>query len=236
MIPVLEDGSLGKLHDLEFISGNGGPGYISHPHQTMKDRSGRWLVVPSQGRLQGVGKLTVFAIDEEQGSLKETFIQKGRTGAEPRHCVFHPGNKYCYCVNEKDSTVAAYDFDEKTGKLALKQLLTSLPEDYAGDGWASAIDIHPEGHTLYVSNRKHDSITVYHLDEATGNMTYIQNIKTGGEQPRFITLNPEGTRLLAANELSDTITVFEILKDGTLKDTGRKNATESPVCIAWKTC
>ena len=67
VIPVLEDGSLGKLHDLEFISGNGGPGYISHPHQTMKDRSGRWLVVPSQGRLQGVGKLTVFAIDEEQG-------------------------------------------------------------------------------------------------------------------------------------------------------------------------
>ena len=113
VIPVLEDGSLGKLYDLEFISGNGGPGYISHPHQTMKDRSGRWLVVPSQGRLQGVGKLTVFAIDEEQGSLKETFIQKGRTGAEPRHCVFHPGNKYCYCVNEKDSTVAAYDFDEK---------------------------------------------------------------------------------------------------------------------------
>ena len=39
-------------------------------------------------------------------------------------------------------------------------------------------------------------------------MTYIQNIKTGGEQPRFITLKPEGTRLLAANELSDTITVF----------------------------
>ena len=74
------------------------------------------------------------------------------------------------------------------------------------------------------------------VNNSTGNMTYIQNIKTGGEQPRFITLNPEGTRLLAANELSDTITVFEILKDGTLKDTGRKIATESPVCIAWKTC
>ncbi len=55
-------------------------------------------------------------------------------------------------------------FDEKTGKLALKQLLTSLPEDYAGDGWASAIDIHPEGHTLYVSNRKTwTAFTVYHL-------------------------------------------------------------------------
>lgn len=127
VIPVLEDGSLGKLHDLEFISGNGGPGYISHPHQTMKDRSGRWLVVPSQGRLQGVGKLTVFAIDEEQGSLKETFIQKGRTGAEPRHCVFHPGNKYCYCVNEKDSTVAAYDFDEKTEEYFK---IHNRPDDY----------------------------------------------------------------------------------------------------------
>ena len=88
--------------------------YTSHPHQTMKDRSGRWLVVPSQGRLQGIGKLTVFAIGEEQGSLKETFIQKGRTGAEPRHCVFHPGNKYCYCVNEKDSTVCLLYTSQKT--------------------------------------------------------------------------------------------------------------------------
>ena len=111
LIPVLEDGSLGKIKELYFISGNGGPGYISHPHQTMLDRSGRWLAVPSQGRLQGVGKITLFEINGIEGTLRKHFAIKGRTGAEPRHCVFAPSNRFCYCVNEKDSTVAAYRFD-----------------------------------------------------------------------------------------------------------------------------
>lgn len=145
LIPVLEDGSLGKIKELYFISGNGGPGYISHPHQTMLDRSGRWLAVPSQGRLQGVGKITLFEINGTEGTLRKHFAIKGRTGAEPRHCVFAPSNRFCYCVNEKDSTVAAYRFDENEGTLEPMQILTSLPEDYAGDGWASAIDMDAGG-------------------------------------------------------------------------------------------
>ncbi len=235
VIPVQTDGSLGKIKELVFISGNGGPGYISHPHQVNQDRTGTWLLVPSQGRLQGVGKITVFRIDSDQGTIRETFIVKGRTGAEPRHCVFHPNNRYCYCVNEKDSTVALYCFDQNAGSLEPRQIVTSLPEDYAGDGWASAIDMAPDGRTLYVSNRKHDSVTVYRLDQENGKMTMIQNQKTHGEQPRFITVTPDGTQLLAANELTDTITCFTVEADGTLTDQGRSIQAESPVCVAFKT-
>ncbi|MGN0373374.1 MAG: lactonase family protein [Enterocloster sp.] len=235
VIPVNEDGSLGKIRQLKFISGNGGPGYISHPHQTAQDRTGKWLLIPSQGRLQGVGKITVFRIDSQRGDIEETFAVKGRTGAEPRHCVFHPNNRFCYCVNEKDSTAALYYFEEETGRLELQQIVTSLPEDFPGDGWASAIDIQPEGRTLYVSNRKHDSVTVYALDQETGRMTMIQNVKTGGEQPRFITVTPDGRQLLAANELTDTISCFDIEEDGRLKDSGTVIRAESPVCAIFKT-
>ncbi len=234
VIPVLEDGSLGRIKELEFISGNGGPGYVSHPHQVNQDKTGNWLLVPSQGRLQGVGKITVFRIDSDQGTIRETSLVKGRTGAEPRHCVFHPNNRFCYCVNEKDSTVTLYYFDQEKGSLEPEQIITSLPEDYAGDGWASAIDIRPDGRTLYVSNRKHDSVTVYSLDQDNGKMTMIQNQKTGGEQPRFITVTPDGRELLAANELTDTITCFDIEEDGTLTDRGRSIETESPVCVVFK--
>lgn len=235
LIPVLEDGSLGKIKELYFISGNGGPGYISHPHQTMLDRSGRWLAVPSQGRLQGVGKITLFETNGTEGTLREHFAIKGRTGAEPRHCVFAPSNRFCYCVNEKDSTVAAYRFDENEGTLEPMQILTSLPEDYAGDGWASAIDMDAEGKTLYVSNRKHDSVSVYHLDAETGRMSWMQNVKTGGEQPRFLTVSPDGAWVVAANEVTDTIACFKRNEDGSLQENPVMVATESPVCVVFKT-
>lgn len=233
VIPVKEDGSLDRIKELYFISGNGGPGYISHPHQTAQDRTGRWLLVPTQGRLQGVGKITAFRIDSENGTLEETFAVKGRTGAEPRHCVLHPNNRFCYCVNEKDSTVTFYRFDEETGELAPCQILTSLPEDFAGDGWASAIDMDPKGRALYVSNRKHDSVTVYELDPETGKMKMVQNLRTHGEQPRFITVTPDGSQLLVANELTDTIRCFDIDEKGYLRDSGREILSESPVCVAF---
>jgi len=236
VIPVQADGSLGHIKELYFISGNGGPGYISHPHQTALDRSGKYLFVPSQGRLQGVGKVTVFRIDAEHGTLEEVQTVRARSGAEPRHIVFHPNNRFAYLVNEKDSTVTYFGFEEESGSLIPRQILTSLPEDFFGDGWASAIDIAPDGRTLYLSNRKFDSITVYSIDQETGKLSMTQNIPTLGAQPRFIMATPDGKEVWAANELSDTITIFDVNpSDGKLAYSGVQVQTESPVCAAIKT-
>lgn len=233
VMPVMENGSLGKIQDLFFISGDGGPGHISHPHQICIDRSGKWMLVPTQGRLQGVGKVTSYRIHEEDGSLEETGFLKARTGGEPRNCVFHPNNHWMYFLNEKDSTMWFCLFDEESGTMTPQQILTTLPEDYAGDGWASGLIISENGKMLYASNRKHDSITVFSTDPETGRMTYIQNIKTGGGQPRFITFSPDGTQVIAANETTDNLTFFDIDPvDGTLVKTGMLD-TESPVCIAF---
>ena len=114
--------------------------------------------------------------------------------------------------------------------------MTTLPEDFPGDGWASAIEIGIDGTYLYLSNRKHDSVTVFGLDQENGHMTYLQNIKTKGEQPRFITINPDGTMLLAANELTDTICCMDIDPEtGLLAYSGTEIAAESPVCVVFKT-
>ena len=235
LIPVLKDGSLGKIKELYFISGNGGPGYISHPHQTMLDRSGRWLAVPSQGRLQGVGKITLFEITEQRNTERAFCHQGTHRGRAETLAYLHRATVLRYCVNEKDSTVAAYRFDENEGTLEPMQILTSLPEDYAGDGWASAIDMDAEGKTLYVSNRKHDSVSVYHLDAETGRMSWMQNIKTGGEQPRFLTVSPDGEWVAAANEVTDTIVCFKRNENGSLQENPVVVETESPVCIVFKT-
>lgn len=232
VMPVLEDGSLGKIEELYFISGDGGPGHISHPHQICLDRTGKWMLVPAQGRLQGVGKVTSFRIDEENGTLQEASFLKARTGGEPRNCVFHPNNRFLYFLNEKDSTMWFCLFDEKTGVMDPQQILTTLPETYPGDGWASGLIMSEDGKTLYASNRKHDSITVFSVDQESGRMTYLQNIKTGGGQPRFITFTPDEKSVIAANETTDTLTFFDIQNDGTLSAAGMLSS-ESPVCIAF---
>lgn len=234
VMPVLEDGSLGKIEDLYFISGNGGPGHISHPHQICIDRSGKWMIVPTQGRLQGIGKVTSFRINEDTGALEETAFLKARTGGEPRNCVFHPNNRWLYFLNEKDSTMWFCLFDQNTGTMEPQQILSVLPEDYAGDGWASGLIMSEDGSVLYASNRKHDSITVFGTDPESGRMTYLQNIKTGGGQPRFITFSPDGKQVIAANETTDDLTFFDVDPVNGRLTEKEMLATESPVCVVFK--
>lgn len=79
-------------------------------------------------------------------------------------------------------------------------------------------------------------VTVFGLDQENGRMTYLQNIKTKGEQPRFITIKPDGTKLLAANKLTDTICCMDIDPEtGLLSYSKTEIEAESPVCVVFKT-
>lgn len=228
-----DDGTLaGVVHNYP-IDGIG-EGNVSHPHQVAQDRTGDYLFVSCQGRKAGFGQVDVFKIDHETGELERTCVVRSREIAEPRHFVAHPNNVWCYGVNEKDYSVTYYQFDAATGQLEAKQILPTLPDTYTGDGWASGIVMDPEGGYVVVSNRKHDSLTSFAIDAETGYLAYRDCIKTGGQQPRFITFDPAGNEILAANELSDTITVFSLNKnDGTFAPTGVTIATESPVCAIF---
>lgn len=234
VIPRNKDGSLRELKALYTIPGLQ-EGTVSHPHQVMQDKSRNYLVVSCQGRKQGFGQVIVFRIHSDSGELEETCAVRSREIAEPRHLVFHPGNRFAYGVNEKDYSVTYYQFDEISGVLKAIQILPTLPDTYTGDGWASGIVIEPGGRYVVVSNRKHDSITCFQVDQDTGMLTLKDCIKTGGEQPRFISMNFEGDRVVAANELTDTIREFELdMQTGRLVDAGYTVETESPVCVIYK--
>ena len=63
LIPVLKDGSLGKIKELYFISGNGGPGYISHPlRRCLTGADAGWQFHPRDG----------FRVSEKLHYLKQT--------------------------------------------------------------------------------------------------------------------------------------------------------------------
>jgi 6-phosphogluconolactonase len=87
---------------------------------------------------------------------------------------------------------------------------------------------------LYASNRKHDSLAWYVIDEDTGRLTYQAEIPSGGKEPRGFAIDPTGTFLLAAHERSDNVVVFQIdPSTGRLIKTGLEANISHPVCVKF---
>jgi 6-phosphogluconolactonase (cycloisomerase 2 family) len=159
---------------------------------------------------------------------------QAQPGAGPRHAAFHPHAPYLYVINELDSTVSAYRFDADRGTLTELQVLTTLPAEFSGRSTGAEIAVAPSGQYVYVSNRGHDSIAIFSLDDRTGGLTPVGWAPTQGRQPRHFALDPAGNFLYAANQASDSITTFRIDQTrGTLQSTGQVIQTGSPVSIVF---
>ena len=234
--PINKDGSLAPRSDLFIPPGEPGPWrdeqHGPHPHQARFDLTGRWIVVPDKG----LDKLHVLRLDSSNGKLVAVSSQAARYGAIPRHIGFHPTRPYAYVVNEMDSTVNAYHWNSETGALKTFQRIPTTPTTYTGDNTGAEIAVHPSGKFVYASNRGHDSIAIYSVDQSSGMLDHIGWESVQGKKPRFFGLDPNGDHLYAANENSHTIVEFLVdIESGKLKPTGQIIETGSPSCIAFAT-
>jgi 6-phosphogluconolactonase (cycloisomerase 2 family) len=236
VLSVNADGSLGAPTDVVATKGELGPHRTEqpgpHPHQCPFDPSGRFVVVPDKG----FDRLFVFTIDSATGRLVPADPPSARTrsGAGPRHIAFHPRLPYAWVINELDSTVTAYRFGQ-TGALEAIQIMTSLPSTFTGDNTGAAIVVSPSGRFVYASNRGHDSVAIFRVDESNGMLSPVGWESTKGSTPRFIGLTPAGTRLVAANQRSDSIVEFRVDQAaGTLTATGQVVKVNTPVCIVFR--
>jgi 6-phosphogluconolactonase (cycloisomerase 2 family) len=110
-----------------------------------------------------------------------------------------------------------------------------LPSTYTGNNTGAAIVVSPSGRFVYVSNRGHDSVGVFRVDESSGMLAAVGWEPTKGSTPRFIGLDPAGTHLYAANQRSDSIVEFAV--DGTsgaLNATGQVVKANTPVCVVFR--
>ena len=109
------------------------------------------------------------------------------------------------------------------------------PTTTAGERNSTAeSEIHPSGKFLYVSNRGHNSIALFSIDQSKGTLTLVDHFKTGGRTPRSFALDPTGRNLLAANQRSDDIFVFRLDDEtGRLTPTGGRVEMDAPVCLEF---
>ncbi len=186
----------------------------------------------------GLDKVFVYKLDPAAGTLtpNDPPSVSVAPGAGPRHFAFHPSGKHAYVINEIACTVTAFDYDAKDGVLTEIQTLSTLPdgESVRPEYSTAEVQVHPGGRFVYGSNRGHDTITVFAVDEKTGKLSQIQNISTQGKTPRGFGIDPTGQYLLAGNQASGTITIFRIDADsGKLKPTGQQLQVGSPVCVKF---
>lgn len=229
-----EDGMLGEIVSTTRLEGKK-EGTVSCAHQCIWDQTGEYLFVVTQARVQGYGMVRVFRFHPENGSLEMTDTYYAREHDEPRHVSIHPNNRYVYLINEKGNKMTYLEFDEKKGTLAARQNLPSLPDTYTGEGQASASLLDEKGDILIGSNRIHESIVLYRINQNTGYMTELGYYSSLGLTPRFITFNLDYSRFYMANEDSDTIVEMKLdSASGKMEYTGRIIPTESPVCITFR--
>jgi 6-phosphogluconolactonase len=185
----------------------------------------------------GLDKVMIYQIDRDGGKLRPNDPPWATVhpGAGPRHFDFHPNGRYAYLINEIDSTMTAFSYDAARGALTELHSLPTLPQGFDGRSSCADVHVHPSGKYLYGSNRGHDSIVIYGIDEATGRLTYIGHEPTQGRTPRGFNVDPSGNFLLAANQNTDTVVSFRIdPATGRLAATGHVAQVPTPVCLKFR--
>jgi 6-phosphogluconolactonase len=184
----------------------------------------------------GLDKVLIYRFDPTTAKLtpNDPAAADVAPGAGPRHFAFHPTGKFAYVINELANTVTAFAYDPDAGKLTEVQTIKTLPDDFTSDSYTAEVVVHPSGKFVYGSNRRHDTIAAFQVDESTGKLTAIGHTPTGGKEPRNFAIEPGGKWLLAANQNSHTVFVFRIDEaSGKLESSGHSIECPSPVCVRF---
>jgi putative heme-binding domain-containing protein len=200
-------------------------------HSINLDPSNKFAVVADLG----MDKLLVYKFDARKGTLTPNDPASLDTApaAGPRHFAFHPDGKHAYYCGEIDSTVNALEWDADKGSFKKIQSLTTLPKPTEGNSTAEVV-VHPSGKFVYVSNRGHNSIAIFKVDQKTGELSTVGHQGEGIKIPRNFSVDPSGTWLLVANQDGHSVIVFEINQDtGELKPTTTKIEVGAPVCLRF---
>ena len=220
------DGSLKKLQkiSLEYPE-------RSNPHSVNISSNNKYVYITDLGN----DRIWIFNLDVDAKSLKpnETPYVQITEGSGPRHFAFSKRNNYAYTINELNGSISAFKI-EQDGSLAHLEDISSLPEDFKGENSAADIHIHPSGNFLYVSNRGHNSVGSFKIDQKTGILENIGFTNTKGATPRNFAISPKGDFLYVANQDSNDLVSFKIdSESGKLTNIGEKLDVMTPVCIEF---
>jgi 6-phosphogluconolactonase len=234
-LPIHPDGSLGEpATTIQHTGSSVNPQRQAGPHAH--------FICPSPDNRfalncdLGLDQVLVYRLDAAAATLtsNDPPFAAVAPGAGPRHLTFSPDGKFVYVINEMGSTISAFSYHSTDAAMTEVQTLSTLPKDFSTNNTCAEIVLHPSGKFLYGSNRGHDSITVFAVDQKSGRLAFVEHQSSKGRTPRHIAIDPTGYWLFAENQASDSVIVFAIDADtGKLRPTGQSLTVGSPVCAVF---
>jgi 6-phosphogluconolactonase len=180
----------------------------------------------------GTDQLNIFSLEGDKLIQNGQKFAKLDPGSGPRHFDFHPDGETIFVICELNSTIATFKMVNQNWEK--KQVISTLPGDFKGTSYCADIHVSDDGKFLYGSNRGHNSIAVFEINNDTKQLKSIGFVSVEGDWPRNFALSPDGNYLLAANQKSGNITVFKINKEtGMPEFTGKEIKIPAPVCIEF---
>jgi len=179
-------------------------------------------------------RVYAFAIDHATGALKQSKFVTSNSFQGPRHLILNKRGDILYVLNQTGSSVVVFRHDGNGGLNEL-QAISTLPPDYNGrQNHSAEILLHPNGKTLYVSNRVHDSLVAFRIAN-DGKLTKIQTNSSGGESPWSFVLAKGGQHLICSNRKSNNLVVFRIeASTGKLNRLPGKITVPEPVSVVLR--
>jgi 6-phosphogluconolactonase len=236
VFPVLATGGVGDT--LQFIQFEGSSLIperqdAPHAHSALMSRDNRRLYVADLG----TDKIMVYDFEAETGLLtpaEEPWISCP-AGAGPRHMVLHYRLDVLYVAEELSSSISVF----KTGDIPeddtrVIQRIPTLPTEYRDENSVADIHISPGGKHLYVSNRGHNSIAVFSIDQEDGSLSPIEFQSSLGNWPRSFNLSYYADLMAVANRKTDNIILLSRdSSTGMLEETGLEISVKDPKCIKF---
>jgi len=201
----------------------------SHAHWCGFSPDNRFAFVPDLG----LDKVVIYKVDAAASKLEPHGFGEITPGGGPRHMKFHTNGKWIYVLHELDLKVTVFDFDAEAGTMTAKQTIETVPRNELAKELfksCSEIRVHPSGKFVYAANRGHDTITVFSVNQQTGELTFIEREFVRGATPRNFNLNPSGKWLLAAGQDSHPLACFGVNQD-TGELTYNRQVVLAPSCI-----
>jgi 6-phosphogluconolactonase len=202
-----------------------------HIHCVLLSPDERFLLVNDLG----TDHIWIFHVDLKTAELKETGAPwQAKPGSGPRHSHFHPSGKWVYSINELTSTVDVLAWDAKNGTLKGLSEVPLRGSSFPADSSGAELAIDRTGRFLYASHRGENTLLVFSIDPASGALTFVQRIGSGGKNPRDFTLDPSEKWLVAANQDTQNVVVFA--RDphtGKLTQTDRSAHVGAPVGVLF---
>ena len=226
------DGGLGDWTAFDQHTGNSvNPQRQTHAyaHSIVTDPTNRFALCADLG----VDKVYVYRFNEKDGTLRanDPAFVKVAPGSGARHVKFHPNGRLVYLINEIGSTIIAFNWDSESGTLTEFQTVSTLPADFKGANACAELEVHPNGKFLYGSNRGHNSLAVFAIDQTTGRLTLVEHIPSGGKTPRNFAFDPTAKWIVCTNHDSNNAVVFQVDAD-----TGRLTQRGEPIPVPYPFC